>query len=501
MNKPKFDPSKPFAVAMESKPPFDPSKPFQSDSSIGIIEEGPSRTAQTVSAFARPALEVGGAVGGAVLAGGASAPTIAGIIPAGVAGGALGFAAGKSAADFLDEQLGIKEPITTVKEAVKATGRNILSGIEQEALGALAKPAFNIARNVARSGAKKAISSFFGPSEEAISARFNRPEEIKNAKPLEDIAKNMSSAMGKLSDEVSRLDKEAWDSLLKLKSEPRSEIINILKGVKKGIQVEGGGTIGKAAAKATETINGLMSDILKITEKGKEGVEQFLTQKQIRKVIQAVDENIDWNNPLASRSNEALTEFRAKLSDRLKANNPQYSAIMEPLAQRTKALNDLSRAFSLGHEAGVFVPKDTTTGRLSLAVKEGRSSSRGLLSKLKEYTGEDVLKNVKDEMLASEFRGGRPNGSRTVNMFSGILGGLGGGAGAFAGGVPGAFGGGAFGTVAGNILGGIVDRRGGQIAGSIVDRLARLPLQQTKSMLLSPSFRRVLSSAGVGYAE
>ena len=112
-----------------------------------VVEDGAAQVAheaesnngvrQTISALARPILEVGGAVGGGVLGGGVGAPTIAGAIPGSIVGGGLGYAGGKSAADLLDRAMGLKPPIGSVTEAGGELTGNILAGAETEAGGAI----------------------------------------------------------------------------------------------------------------------------------------------------------------------------------------------------------------------------------------------------------------------------------------------------------------------------------------------------------------------------
>jgi hypothetical protein len=452
------------------------------------------KAAPIISNIARPVLEIGGSAGGALLAGGASAPTVAGIIPGAVAGGALGFAAGKSAADSLDEMLGIQEPVKNVKEAIQKTGRNLLSGVEAESLGMLMKPVVAGIGKIARPAGKKLISAMFGPSEDAISARFSNPQAIKQAKPMETIAEDMASGLQKLSKEIHEMDNKAWDSLSGLKAEPTKDVVKILRNVRKGIVIEGGGPVGKSARQAAKAIDDMILDISSIKQKGQgKNVSQMLDQKQLRKLIKAADENIDWNNPLAGRTNEALIEFRTNLSDQLKKNNPAYSTLMEPIAARMKTLQDMTRAFSIGKEEGVFIPKDTTVSRMKLATKEGRSESQKTLKDFKDFTGQNVMGDVKNELVAEQFRGGRVNGSKNVNLGAWVGGGLGLGSDIFGGS-------GGMGTAAGAITGAFIDKNGGRMAGTLIDQLVRARAMPIVGAVNSSAMQRVLSAGGASLA-
>jgi len=93
----------------------------------------PSELQRNISTAARPILEIGGAVGGSALGGG---PTN----PVGLAGGALGYAAGQAGANLLDRHLGIMEPIQNIPQAMGETAGNIIHGGEMEAGGLVLNP-------------------------------------------------------------------------------------------------------------------------------------------------------------------------------------------------------------------------------------------------------------------------------------------------------------------------------------------------------------------------
>lgn len=129
MNKPPFDPSQPFQAA--EKPPFDPNQPFQA---ADIKQPLPYGVKDMIGDVGRPLLEAGGAVAGGL----AGAP----LGPVGAAGGgALGFGAGKAAADLLDRGLGRKPFLKNVPEAVSETGRNAMAGMAAESTGLVASKA------------------------------------------------------------------------------------------------------------------------------------------------------------------------------------------------------------------------------------------------------------------------------------------------------------------------------------------------------------------------
>lgn len=141
-----------------------------------------------VSDFARPVLEVGGAVGGGVA--GFASP-----VPGGAAmGGAAGYAGGKAAADLLDRQLGVKAPLRSFPEAVRETGDNVRQGMEAElagqAISKFAPPVIEGGLGLVKKGAKKVLPSVFkttaGIPEKATEAVIDNPELLKRGKITED---------------------------------------------------------------------------------------------------------------------------------------------------------------------------------------------------------------------------------------------------------------------------------------------------------------------------
>lgn len=133
----------------------------------GFVE----RNARTISAVARPTLEMGGMLAGGAVAGTGAIPGGPAAVPAAVAGGALGFAGGKSAADALDRYLGLKAPIRTVPEAARETAGNVMAGAEAEMGG-------RIAGKVLQVGAKKAAEVAANRLPPTLGKFFGVPEAV-----------------------------------------------------------------------------------------------------------------------------------------------------------------------------------------------------------------------------------------------------------------------------------------------------------------------------------
>ena len=178
-------------------------------------EEGllTNRGKQMVSNFARPALEVGGAVGGGLLGAGGGGIAIPGVgtVPGLAAGGALGFATGKTAADGLDRMLGLKEPLSGLPEAGKEVVGAIGDGMMAESGGA----ALNMGVKAAAPIGKRLLSVLTGPSVEAIEARA--AGALDKAKPIDAIARELPEGVQTLATKVKELSDAALEKLSKSK--------------------------------------------------------------------------------------------------------------------------------------------------------------------------------------------------------------------------------------------------------------------------------------------
>ena len=207
-----------------------------------------------------------GAVGGAVIG--------SGLGPFGTAGGGVGgYAIGKQLADFVDRTVGTRQPAKNYKEALIIEPiQNIIEGVQQEAIGALLNPiSLGLSRGISKIG-KKSIASFFGPTEKAVEARFARPNDIINAEPLQNIGEDLAGTISRIEKVVSKQDDEAWNKLFKLKSEPRSQIENIIKGVRNELKITGTGKnatpIGQSQSRAYDFLNNRLKEIQQIKQPG-----------------------------------------------------------------------------------------------------------------------------------------------------------------------------------------------------------------------------------------
>lgn len=409
------------------------------------------------------ALPIAGAVGGAVIG--------SALGPFGTAGGGGGgYAIGKQLADIVDRTVGTRQPAKNYKEAlISEPIQNIKEGIQQEAIGAVTNPLMlGFSRGLSNIG-KKSIASFLGPSEGAVKARFSRPSDIINAKPLEDIGEDLAGTVSRIEKVVSKQDDEAWNKLFKLKSEPRSQIENIIKGVRDELKITGSGKkatpVGQSQNRAYDFLNKRIKEIQQIRQRGTStDVEQMLDQKQMRELLQSIDKDINWEDQSADVLNTSLERIRGKINELIKSSNPEYAGKIEELASSKALLENAKKKFSITKQGGEYISSDTTPSKLKLSIDEKRARTREVLDQIKKEYGDDIARRVEDRLFNEQFKGGTTTGSRKA-----VIGG------AIGAGIGSMLDSPMLGSLAGGATGAYMDTQGRAVAGGLIDLLNKLP--------------------------
>ncbi|MBI4397038.1 MAG: hypothetical protein HY548_08090 [Elusimicrobia bacterium] len=332
-------------------------------------------------------------------------------------------------------------------------------------------------------GTQKAMSAVFGPSEKAIRERLERNAAIVNAKTFPELAEDLAKSAEDISTQITKLDKHAWESLSKSHDPtkgaiPKTDIYKLIRDVRKEIQITGGGAIGPAQKNAIRAIDEIIKDLEKVGAKVPGRVRSamgvpsdvkrsdFLSQAQVKEVLQSIRKNVKFNDDTAEITNRAIENVSESLDDLLKSKNQEYAARMEPVAERTRALKETQRLFNIKKETGGgFVPTDTTASKVKTSVDVNKAVTQKKLEDVKRFTGRDFLQEAEDFSLNQQFSGGAPNGARRVAG----LGAIGGAAGGYMAGPEGWKLGAGLGAAAGLVI----DKVGGRMAASMIDWYVR----------------------------
>jgi hypothetical protein len=169
--------------------------------------------------------------------------------------------------------------------------------------------------------------------------------------------------------------------------------------------------------------------------------------------MQAATKESTFGNPEASAAQSAVRDFSGKLNDALRAANPKYAESMKPAADLAELSSGLQKKFSLDPGA-----TEATNVKMGNILKESKTESQDLLTKLKDLTGIDFLDIARKSKTREAFEaGGSGQGINVIAHAGGY------GLGALSN-IPG-------GRLIGSLLGGVVGHNlnGGMIAKRILD--------------------------------
>jgi len=368
------------------------------------------------------------------------------------------------------------------------TGESVLNLPYQATGNVLKKGTKTVGKGFKKIG-QKGLRTLFGPTEKQQSTFFRRPMAVREAKDFDELADEFAGTLNRLSDRVDKLDDAAWDSLLKLKSEPRSKIINVLKKARREFVGSGKTKIGDADRAAVRKIDEYINRVNNIRQKGiKPELDQMLDQHQLREIVQSVRRDAKFGGIVETPTNLAAKKVQGGLNNLLRENG-NYAEIMDKhLAPATKALKEAASKFRFKTDPRFgYVPTDSTAQKLS-------SLSRGLNKKpetkktlkiLSEETGEDFIDKVNLTAAKEAFSpGDRARGS--ARTLIGALGGL-----ALEPVIPGH----GYSSLIGAGAGRAADVYGGVVSGKIIDaarNLDRLITSQTSNSPLVELIKKTL---------
>lgn len=497
MNKPKFNPNQPYEAV--SKPKFDPSQPFEASDTPSQLESGlrgaaqgatlgfsdeiaggagalwdslspdqkksfedlyiqnrdESRSANKAAQEANPitygASEIGGGVATAFVPGlnAGKLATLGGRVAANAGLGALA-GAGMSEADNASAlakdaaiggalagglSYGLEKAAPYVKQGANYIGQKLSDGSDE------------IAKKIGKIG--------FGVDEKATANYLANRADVNNASSLGDIAEavldpnDKSSTLRSMRQKSSDLSSAAWDTLSDDIGMSKQSLIDSIRKAQEGLQIKGN-IIGDTQQKAYSSLDNLANQFGNLDEN--------IDEKTLKSIIQNLDANINWQNPDAKATNEALKGVRRYIDSTLKSNNPAYKDAMTKTADVTDATKEVQKVFQNRSQPENY---DKFTKQVkNLVNKDDMSAASQAVDKIQEHTGYNLRKDITDAWTKQQFEKGATNGSRNTllgTVTGGAVGSLLGPAGA------------AIGSAAGGSAGHTVDKYAGPIFKKLLD--------------------------------
>lgn len=312
------------------------------------ITSSGQKIARAIAPYARPALEYGGAMGGALaggVAGGASgsivpfAGTAAGAMAGSVAGSGLGYAAGRQAANALDEYAGIKEPEADDLKAFTQVGMDVLHGALMEAGGQVAgkfflEPVAKWAGGKLSDAGKGLYRSTMKPSTTATAEKIDKVVATglegkywitdKGLQKLKSDRLDMAQKLGKVVDKMSaRGNRVNIDDV--------AAEVEKLKDSYKGIDQT------EAHAAIDERIEALYA---RVNQSGR------ITAKEAHEIKQGIYKDLGEKayGEMKAAAKEADKQIARQINDQLKSVYPEYGKINQELSNKINLQKYLERA-------------------------------------------------------------------------------------------------------------------------------------------------------------
>lgn len=391
-------------------------------------------------------------------------------------------------------------------------------------------------RGAAKNAGKSLISTTLGPTKEAVAGRFENPMAFQKANQREwiDVAQKATDAVNQASKTLEKKSTEAFKTLSQKSSLSdggieKSNLFDSLEGTMRKLEVSEGGAVGPAQEKAIGVLQKIKDRLLQVGEKPEKTVREIvdwdtsgispqkvtrqvvetgdprktgISEKSLKEIVQQLDKNINWEDPSAGPVNDALENLRVGWDGLLKNRNPSYEKAMRPVSAITRTMMESKKMLGLVDKPGEgIVPGANTEAALKNLSGATRGNSRKILGKLKSITGSDIPAESKLQALADQFKGGRTQGSRRVNLgrevgrvTGAVLGAI---PGYLYGGFGGATAGGMAGELAGALTGAKIDVEGGKMAGTLIDRLASIqPMMQPLGRYGRSAMAQILEAAG-----
>lgn len=340
------------------------------------------------------------------------------LVPVAGATGLVGRAAlsagqGAAAAVGMSE----KEGMDLIPEALVGASIGAVTPVAfEKAFKPIAKSAAKVVPNLEEYGLKKVGKTMFGVDEKATENYLKNSKDVNKAYSMGELAEAVlskgddESVLNELRKRASTLSSKAWETLSPTDSIPKKSILSAIEDGQQALLVDGN-LVGKAQSKAYNELSTLARQMEAFPEAVREG--------SLKRLIQTLDENVNWNNPEMGPTNDALRNLRTFIDSNLKKQNPKYALAMEETEQVTKALAQVKSVFENRLNPDSYDKFNNSVK--NLVNKDRLSSANQAVDKIEKHTGYDLRKDIVDSWTKNQFEKGDVNGSRKT-LLGGMIG-------------------------------------------------------------------------------
>lgn len=286
---------------------------------------------------------------------------------------------------------------------------------------------------------KKLGKGVFGVDEKATENYLANPARVNSAYSMGELAEGVldksdnTSVLNELRTKSSELSNTAWktlDSKAGLDKSLINEAINsYIDDPKSGLLIDGV-VVGNAQEMALKKLEALKKQIGQLGNN--------ISEENLKRIIQNLDDNINWNAPDAGPTNDAIKNLRTFIDVNLKDQNPAYKKAMSAVEDVTKANEQVKSVFQNRLNPDNYDKFNKAVK--NLINKDELSAASQAVDKIKEHTNYDLRQDIYDSWTKSQFDKGDINGSRRTllgTVIGGSVGSAGGPVGSTVGGAVG----------------------------------------------------------------
>lgn len=284
----------------------------------------------------------------------------------------------------------------TGEAAAKPIVEGLGAGINK--VGELLAPASDTAIPGAAKAAGNVLSTLSGVGTPELETVMANPGAVSAAKTFPQVAEDVAGSMNKLTEHIGTLEKTANAALDAENSLPVSTMTDAINSEIQAIK--NADVVTPAMENAQEVLEGMVD---KIKAKGE------MTEPEVARWVKSVQGKINWNDPLGTDLNEALTRVQSTVNGALKSANPEYAAATDNFASAVNLKNDLSRAMGVTKEPGFggkFTPENVSVTKLKgLLNPDAAVNTKKLLGQFAEVPGVPNYMDVAKQAAAKAALG------------------------------------------------------------------------------------------------
>jgi hypothetical protein len=274
------------------------------------------------------------------------------------------------------------------------------AGYAKDKLGSLASKADDIIT-------KKVGRGLFGVDEKATDLYLKNSDKVNNAMSFGDLADSIlnktddNAALNEMKKRASNLSSQSFDVLDGKSGMSKFDILQAIDDAQQGLLVNGN-IVGNAQEKAFNTLQKLSGQV--------SNFDNQINQQSLKKIIQNLDSNIQWNNPEMGPTNDSLKSIRGFIDTNLKRQNPLYENIMKETEDATKAIQSVKSVFENRTNPESYDKFNKAVK--NLINRDEFSAANQAVDKIEKHTGYNIRDDISNSWAKDQFSKGDVQGSR-----------------------------------------------------------------------------------------